>query len=134
MILSVWQAVDKRMSWFPRLIQPAVLACCTLLPDIQSLLSEEGLLPEYTAVLLNILAVDHRYQKQGIGKYILAWLIANMLRISAVTPLDYLLVEAFDEKARDYYLHINFGFVLLPDGKLILPIGNMRSLLNNTIS
>ena len=103
-----------------------ILACFTLLPDPQDIVAEDEIAVEFTAVLLNLLAVDHHYQRRGIGKWILSQLMRDMVQVSESHPLDYLLVEPLDEEARGYYQHLDMGFVTLSDGKLVLSVETMR--------
>lgn len=104
-----------------------VIACFTLLPDVMP----GKFVPGFTATLLNILAVDYRYQNQGIGKWILSQLIANIIETAESYGLDYLLVEPIDTASKDYYLHTNFGFVALEDGKVVLSVETMRQALGD---
>src|SRR5215472_4461952 len=49
-----------------------ILAYFILLPDPQDILAEDEIAVQFTAVLLNVLAVDSRHQRKGLGKWILA--------------------------------------------------------------
>jgi GNAT superfamily N-acetyltransferase len=100
-----------------------ILAYFTLLPDPQEVFSASA---EYTAIQLNILAVDQRYQKQGIGSWILSQLIHYIVHQADTYQIDYLLIDPLDEKASQYYLALNIGFVRLQSGKLVLSIETMR--------
>ena len=88
---------------------------------------------KFTAVLLNLFAVDTRYQKQGIGKQILFELMVSIVRAAETHQLDYLLVLPLDQEAADYYKHLNLGFVPLDDGSLILPVEVMRQALRSAL-
>ena len=87
-----------------------ILACLTLLPALQEVFSTSA---QFTAILLNILAVDYRYQRRGIGKWILSQLIRHIVQLAETYKFDYLLVEPLDNEANNYYEHLNLGFVRL---------------------
>jgi len=105
---------------------PKILACFTLLPDPQELFSSHG---KFTAVQLNILAVDQHHQKKGIGRWILSQLMRYIVHLADSYQIDYLLVDPLDERASEYYLALNIGFVRLQSGKLVLPTETMRQAL-----
>lgn len=86
---------------------------------------------EFTAIQLNILAVDERYQKQGIGRWILSQLIRYIVHQADTYEIDYLLIDPLDEKASGYYLALNLGFVRLQSGKLVLLTETMRQALES---
>ena len=100
-----------------------VLACFTLLPDLQEVVAPTGGFP---AVLLNILAVDHKHQRKGIGKWILSQLILDIVNLATPEATPYLLIEPIDDEASAYYQYLDIGFVRLSDGKLVLPMDTMR--------
>lgn len=100
-----------------------ILAYFTLLPDPQEVFSTTG---EFTAIQLNILAVDQRYQQQGIGRWILSQLIHFIVQQADTYEIDYLLVDPLNDKAEAYYLALNIGFVRLQSGKLVLLTETMR--------
>jgi GNAT superfamily N-acetyltransferase len=101
-----------------------ILACFTLLPDLQEVFFPSG---GYIAVLLNILAVDTRYQRKGIGKWILSQLISDIVDLATDEIAPYLLIEPIDDEASAYYQHLDLGFVRLSDGKLVLAHETMRN-------
>ena len=106
----------------PHANSPEILACFTLNPRPKEVFSTE----KYTYVQLNILAVDRRFQKQGIGRWILAQLFQYMVHRAETEKLDYLLVDPLNDEIREYYLALEIGFVQLPWGELILLVETMR--------
>jgi GNAT superfamily N-acetyltransferase len=102
---------------------PEILAYFTFAPDLQDVFSETS---KFTAIMLNLLAVDSRWQRQGIGKWILLQIVAYIIQRAEIYEFDYLLVEPIDEEATSYYKHLNIGFVPLPSGRLALSIETMR--------
>jgi predicted N-acetyltransferase YhbS len=110
-----------------------IIACFTLLPSPLDIMAGDEQATKFTAVLLNLLAVDYRYQKQGIGKRVIFELMVNIVQTAETHPLDYLLVLPLDEEAAGYYKHLNLGFVSLADGSLILPVEVMRQALRSVL-
>jgi GNAT superfamily N-acetyltransferase len=76
--------------------------------------------PNVPAVLLGRLAVDQKFQKQGLGPALLADAIKKTKR-SEIASYG-LLVNAKDEIAKSFYQH--HSFISLPDSplKLFLPL------------
>ena len=82
-------------------------------------------LPRYPlirATLLGRLAVDLRYQGQGIGEFLLMDALHRALAQSAEIAAAAVVVNAIDAGAAKFYKH--FGFVTFPtiDGRLFLPM------------
>lgn len=64
------------------------------------------------------LAVDHRYQKRGLGELLLADALSRCLRLSEEIGMVGVVVDAKHEQARNYYERFEFeGF---PDSPLTL--------------
>lgn len=93
-------------------------------------------LPRYAklgATLIGRLAVDHRYQNQGIGRRLLfdalrrAWSHSDEIGAVAV------IVDAKDDGARDFYER--FGFIRFPNQpyQLFLPIMRVRELVPESL-
>ena len=81
-------------------------------------------LPRYPlipATLLGRLAVDHRYQGQGIGEFLLVDALRRTLLQSAQIAAAAVVVEAIDPRSARFYQH--FGFLLFPstEGRLFVP-------------
>lgn len=80
-------------------------------------------LPRYPVpvALLGRLAVDRRFQGQGLGSILLADACRKVAQASAVLAVVGLVVDAKDEPAASFYRH--FGFVPLPGKpeRLFLP-------------
>lgn len=74
---------------------------------------ERKRLPRYPlpAILIGRLAVDHRYQRQGLGEYLLMDALQRSLRadIAAIAVI----VDAKDDNARSFYER--YGFRRLPE-------------------
>ena len=78
--------------------------------------------PLIPATLLGRLAVDRRYQGQGIGEFLLMDALHRALAQSAEIAAAAVVVEAIDTAAAKFYKH--FGFVAFPatNGRLFLPM------------
>lgn len=80
-------------------------------------------LPNYPVpvALLGRLAVDERFQGQGLGAILLADACLKVAQASAVLAVAGLVVDAKSEAAAAFYTH--FGFIALPGdpGRLLLP-------------
>jgi GNAT superfamily N-acetyltransferase len=88
-------------------------------------------LPRYPlipATLLGRLAVDRRYQGQGIGEFLLLDALYRVLRQSSEIASAAVVVDAIDAGAVKFYEH--FGFVAFPSiaGRLFLPMKTAASL------
>jgi len=77
------------------------------------------------------LAVDSSVEGQGLGARLLIGALQRILAASDEMAIKVVLVDAFDESAKDFYLH--FGFIELPghDLKLFLPIETIVKAVNN---
>ena len=64
------------------------------------------------------LAVDTRYQRQGLGELLLADALQRCLRLSEEIGMIGVVVDAKDEKARGWYER--YEFERLPDSPLTL--------------
>ena len=71
--------------------------------------------------LLGRLAIDHRFQKQGIGKLLLIDALRRSYEISKSIGSFAVVVDPIDEDAERFY--DKYGFIKLPDsGKMFLPM------------
>ena len=88
-------------------------------PDIVKKLPRYPLIP---ATLLGRLAVDRRYQGQGIGEFLLMDGLHRALVQSFEIAAAAVVVDAIDAGASKFYEH--FGFVVFPSiaGRLFLPM------------
>ena len=86
--------------------------------------------PEYPATLLGRLAVDERYQGQGLGKRLLLDALGRALAGSRAVASYAVITDAKNERARAFYA--SYGFLPLPtaDGgkRLFLPMGTVEKL------
>jgi GNAT superfamily N-acetyltransferase len=88
-------------------------------------------LPRYPLIpstLLGRLAVDRRYQGQGIGEFLLMDALHRVLVQSFEIAAAAVVVDAIDTGATKFYQH--FGFVAFPSiaGRLFLPMKAVTSL------
>lgn len=88
-------------------------------------------LPRYPlvpATLLGRLAVDRRFQGQGIGEFLLMDALRRALILSAEIAAAAVVVDAIDAGALKFYCH--FGFVAFPAiaDRLFLPMKAVASL------
>src|SRR6266567_147287 len=81
-------------------------------------------------VLLGRLAVDQRFQGQGIGKLMLLRALRQTAEASLVIGIHALVLDALDDRAREWYMSLGWGFQALRDDSrhLFLPIGTIRKL------
>lgn len=77
--------------------------------------------------LLGRLAIDHRYQRQGIGKLLLIDALRRSYKISESIGSFAVVVDPIDEDAERFYE--KYGFIKLPDsGKMFLPMNTIKLL------
>ncbi len=79
---------------------------------------------------LERLAVHKKAKGQGLGKRMLLRAIRQTEQAAREMGVFALVLDALDEEARAWYLHLNFGFETLTDdpNHLFLPIGVIRQL------
>ena len=89
---------------------------------------------EIGVVLLGRLAVDKMLQRQGLGRLLLTRAILQVEQASREIGIHALVLDAMDERARTWYLELDFGFKTLKDAPhhLYLPVGTMRQLGGDT--
>lgn len=75
---------------------------------------------EIPAVLLARLAVDESAKGKGIGAFLLQDAMARSLAVSEEAGIRLLLVHAFDDNAREFYLQ--FGFAPSPTDPMNLQL------------
>lgn len=77
--------------------------------------------------LLGRLAIDDRFQGQGIGKLILIDALKRSYEISKTIGSFAVVVDPIDQEAENFYN--KYGFVKLPDsGKMFLPMKTISQL------
>jgi predicted GNAT family N-acyltransferase len=78
--------------------------------------------PKLPAILIGRLARDKRYAGQGVGEKLLVDALQRSLAHTSEVGAVAVVVEAENEKARQFYL--SYGFILFPDhqNKLFLPM------------
>lgn len=79
-------------------------------------------------ILIGRLAVDLRFQGDGLGRHLLMDALARSLRLSHLLGIRAVEVDAIDDRARAFYLQ--YGFRSLEDdpGHLFLPLSVARKL------
>jgi ribosomal protein S18 acetylase RimI-like enzyme len=85
--------------------------------------------PHLPATLLGRLAVDTRYQGQGLGEDLLVDALKRCMSNTVEIGSLAVVVEAENEQAIEFYLR--YGFIQFPDkrDKLFLPMQTIRSML-----
>lgn len=85
-------------------------------------------------VLLARLAVDRRFQGQGVGEWCLSQIFEQVVTIANVSAVAALEVEALDDRAARYYAH--YGFVALQNAPhhLYLPTARLREYLTTKLA
>ena len=77
--------------------------------------------------LLGRLAIDSRFQRQGIGKLLLIDALKRSYEISKSIGSFAVVVDPIDEDAERFY--DKYGFIKLPDsGKMFLPMNTIKTL------
>lgn len=77
--------------------------------------------------LLGRLAIDNRFQKQGVGKLLLVDALKKSYDISKSIGSFAVIVDPIYEDAEQFYT--KFGFIKLPDsGKMFLPMNTIKTL------
>jgi len=77
--------------------------------------------------LIGRLAVDNKFQKQGIGKLLLVDALKRSFNISKTIGSFAVVVDPIDQNAESFY--IKYGFIKLTDsGKMFLPMKTIYQL------
>lgn len=79
-------------------------------------------LPKYPVPAMRIgkLAVTEEYQGNNLGAYLLRDSFIRAIRISVDVAIKFIIVDALNEKSKDFYLR--YGFISLEDNPLTLVI------------
>ena len=87
-------------------------------------------LPRYPvpASIIGRLAVDQRWQRQGLGEYLLIDALTRLYAVSEVMAVHAVIVDAKDDNAAEFYAQ--YGFAPLADQalRLFLPMATVRRL------
>ncbi|GHV44740.1 N-acetyltransferase [Spirochaetia bacterium] len=85
-------------------------------------------LPRYPIPALRIarLAVDQKRQGLGVGSWLLKQSFIKALQIADITGVFAVMVDAIDEKARDFYLKYGFVSFQREPLTLFLPLETIR--------
>lgn len=94
--------------------------------DLPESLTRE--LPRYpvSAFRLGKLAVDSRFQGEGVGSWLLKMALQRALDVSASVGIFAFLVDEIDEKAKGFYLHLGFIPMNAHPLTLYLPLATIR--------
>jgi len=77
--------------------------------------------------LLGRLAIDNRFQKQGVGKLLLIDALRRSYELSKIIGSFAVVVDPIDEDAERFY--DKYGFIKLPDSrKMFLPMNTIKEL------
>lgn len=77
--------------------------------------------------LLGRLAIDQRFQNQGIGKILLIDALMRCYEVSESIGSFAVVVDPIDDSAEKFYKH--YGFIKLPEsGKMFLPMTTIKIL------
>lgn len=91
--------------------------------------SQKGI-PKYPIpiVLIGKLAIDTKFQDQGLEKYLLMDILERSIRVSNEIAIFAIIVDAKNEKAKEFYAR--YGFVQLQNRpfSLILPMNTVKKL------
>ena len=80
----------------------------------------------YPAILIGRLALDLRYQGQGLGRILLVDALGRCLDLSAEIGAIAVVVDAKDETALAFYEHLRFLRLLDNDGRLYIPMATIE--------
>ncbi len=70
-------------------------------------------------IVIGRLAVDRSSQGRGLGRKLLAFALQRSLEVAQKVGVRAVIIQAFDERARDYYLSIT-NFSVLPERPLTM--------------
>lgn len=91
---------------------------------------KKNLPPSYISIpttLLGRLAIDLKYQNQGLGKMLLIDALRRSYEISKTIGSFAVIVDPIDDSAKNYYS--KFGFIQLPDsGKMFIAMKTVEML------
>jgi GNAT superfamily N-acetyltransferase len=80
-------------------------------------------------VLLGRLAVDKRFQRQGVGKLLLVRALRQAAELSEAVGIAAVEVHAVDNEARHFYLKYGFTALLDDQHHLYLPVKTIKKLI-----
>lgn len=86
-------------------------------------------LPKYPIPSMRIgkLAVSKKFQGKNIGAYLLKDSFIRAIRISEGVAIKFIIVDALNEKSKDFYL--KYGFIPLKENplKLVISLDTIKS-------
>jgi GNAT superfamily N-acetyltransferase len=80
------------------------------------------------AALIGKLAIDKSLQGQKIGSVLLWDALQRIRDLAAKIGIRLIIVDAIDQRARDFYVHFKFTEFLDEPGRLFMPISVVRKL------
>lgn len=88
-------------------------------------------LPKYTipATLIGRLAVDHSFQRKGVGEALMIDAIKRTRIIGSAIGVHSLVVDAKNDTAKSFYKHFGFKELANLDMRLFLPLHTISNLL-----
>ncbi len=87
----------------------------------------------YPAILIGRLALDQRYQGQGLGRLLLVDALSRCLDLSTEIGAIAVVVDARDDKARAFYEHVGFLQLLDNAYRLYIPMASIAHLLRQPV-
>ena len=83
---------------------------------------------EIPAVLLGRLAVDNKYQSQGLGLRLMMHAFRNICNANEILATRLMVVDAIDESIVQFYEKFGFSRVEVDDLRLFLPFSQIRKI------
>lgn len=87
----------------------------------------------YPAILIGRLALDQRYQGQGLGRVLLIDALSRCLDLSTEIGAIAVVVDAKDHTARAFYEHVGFLRLLDNAYRLYIPMASIARLLRQPL-
>jgi GNAT superfamily N-acetyltransferase len=99
--------------------------------EFQSVPKAKGLPKEYPipVILLARLAIDKSMQGQGLGGVLLIDALKQSVKVSEISAVYAVIVDAIDEKAKAFYLRYRFEESLDDPLRLFLPMQDIKKVL-----
>ena len=110
-----------------------IIAYFTISPNIIKILFDKGVRSLANVVKLEYLAVDQKHQNRELGTDLLAYIMGQVAEYANEFPIMALAIEPLNEKARQWFLNRNFGFVSaeLPKPCLAVFVETLRSMFDS---
>src|SRR5690606_17809862 len=79
--------------------------------DLSTTKQRKGMPQRVPAILLGQLGVDQRYSGRGLGRALLRDAMGRVLMVSAHTGVVVMHLHASTDRARDFHLNLDIGFL-----------------------